>query len=280
MKTNWQDPGSGEILSTYISGLQEAVGKIEDTLKPSITSVTNVTLEEILIYEGDRYRIYQSPGKRNWLADPAPVIKVNGVVRGSGYAIEYGGGGVVFSPPLSEGDMVTADFAYVVGGSEELDEVSQDIAAHKADYANLVDRVNNLNTNDIQARKEILDIKLKLDEQQVIEFLNKTGIGFFDLFEDSENIDIANTTAVVDTAVADVIFNGQQTLKMKPQTFDNFNTLELALYYKGELKTLEMENNVSNSTQIDVMISPGSIAVGEKYYYNGEVYTVIGVQEV
>lgn len=280
MKTNWQDPGSGEILSTYISGLQEAVGKIEDTLKPSITSVTNVTLEEILIYEGDRYRIYQSPGKRNWLADPAPVIKVNGVVRGSGYAIEYGGGGVVFSPPLSEGDMVTADFAYVVGGSEELDEVSQDLAAHKADYANLVDRVNNLNTNDIQARKEILDIKLKLDEQQVIEFLNKTGIGFFDLFEDSENIDIANTTAVVDTAVADVIFNGQQTLKMKPQTFDNFNTLELALYYKGELKTLEMENNVSNSAQIDMMISPGSIAVGEKYYYNGEVYTVIGVQEV
>lgn len=280
MKTNWQDPGSGEILSTYISGLQEAIGKIEDTLKPSITSVTNVTLEEILIYEGDRYRIYQSPGKRNWLADPAPVIKVNGVVRGSGYAIEYGGGGVVFSPPLSEGDMVTADFAYVVGGSEELDEVSQDIAAHKADYANLVDRVNNLNTNDIQARKEILDIKLKLDEQQVIEFLNKTGIGFFDLFEDSDNIDIANTTAVVDTAVADVIFNGQQTLKMKPQTFDNFNTLELALYYKGELKTLEMENNVSNSAQIDMMISPGSIAVGEKYYYNGEVYTVIGVQEV
>jgi hypothetical protein len=314
MKTNWQDPGSGEILSTYISGLQEAIGKIEDTLKPSITSVTNVTLEEILIYEGDSYRIYQSPGKRNWLADPAPVIKVNGVVRGSGYAIEYGGGGVVFSPPLSEGDMVTADFAYVVGGSEELDEVSQaldahkaaaaphsghetpagaqakaeaaagavqaELDAHKADYANLVDRVNNLNTNDIQARKEILDIKLKLDEQQVIEFLNKTGIGFFDLFEDSENIDIANTTAVVDTAVADVIFNGQQTLKMKPQTFDNFNTLELALYYKGELKTLEMENNVSNSAQIDMMISPGSIAVGEKYYYNGEVYTVIGVQEV
>ncbi len=159
-------------------------------------------------------------------------------------------------------------------------DLEDDLASHKADYANLVDRVNNLNTNDIQARKEILDIKLKLDEQQVIEFLNKTGIGFFDLFEDSENIDIANTTAVVDTAVADVIFNGQQTLKMKPQTFDNFNTLELALYYKGELKTLEMENNVSNSAQIDMMISPGSIAVGEKYYYNGEVYTVIGVQEV
>ena len=157
--------------------------------------------------------------------------------------------------------------------------VEDKVMSHLADYANLVDRVNNLNTNDIQARREILDIKLKLDEQQVIEFLNKTGIGFYDLFEDSGNIDMTNTTATVDTTSADVIFNGQKTLKMKPQVFDNFNTLELALYYKGELKTLEMENNVSNSTQIDMMISPGSIAVGEKYYYNGEIYTVIGVQE-
>ena len=158
--------------------------------------------------------------------------------------------------------------------------LAADLAAHKADYANLVDRVNNLNTNDIQARREILDIKLKLDEQQVIEFLNKTGIGFYDLFEDSGNIDMTNTTATVDTTSADVIFNGQKTLKMKPQVFDDFNALELALYYKGEQKTLKVENNVFNSTQIDVMISSGSVTAGEKYYYNGEVYTVIGVQEV
>lgn len=161
-----------------------------------------------------------------------------------------------------------------------IDDLQQDLTSHKNDYVALVDRVNNLNANDIQARREILDIKLKLDEQQVIEFLNKTGIGFYDLFEGTENIDMLNTTATVDTAATDIEFNGQQTLKMKPQIFDNFNTLELALYYKGELKTLEMENNVSNSAQIDMMISPGSIAVGEKYYYNGEVYTVIGVQEV
>jgi len=163
---------------------------------------------------------------------------------------------------------------------EELKSQADALAAHKADYANLVDRVNNLNTNDIQARREILDIKLKLDEQQVIEFLNKTGIGFYDLFEDSGNIDMTNTTATVDTTSADVIFNGQKTLKMKPQVFDDFNALELALYYKGEQKTLKVENNVFNSTQIDVMISSGSVTAGEKYYYNGEVYTVIGVQEV
>lgn len=136
MKTNWQDPGSGEILSTYISGLQEAVGKIEDTLQPSITSVANVTLEEIPIYEGDRYRIYQSPGKRNWVASPAPIIKVNEVVKDSGYTIEYGGGGVVFNPPLSAGDVVTADFSYVAGGSGALNSKETPAGAQaKADTA-------------------------------------------------------------------------------------------------------------------------------------------------
>lgn len=182
-----------------------------------------------------------------------------------------------FGKTIEEGTPVNAENMNNI--EQGIENVNDDLESHKNDYAALVDRVNNLNANDIQSRREILDIKLKLDEQQVIEFLNKTGIGFYDLFESTENIDMLNTTAAVDAAATDIKFYGQQTLKMKPQTFDNFNTLELALYYKG-LKTLEVENNASNNTQIDVMISPGSIAVGEKYYYNGEVYTVIGVQEV
>jgi hypothetical protein len=192
MKTNWQDPGSGEILSTYISGLQEAVGKIEDTLQPSVTNVTNVTLEEIPIYEGDRYRIYQSPGKRNWVASPAPVIKVNEVVKDSGYTIEYGGGGVVFSPPLSAGDVVTADFSYVAGGSSELDgketpagaqsrvdalagagntktvkALDDEVTAHKADYATF--------KNNIEAIRYV-DEKLELKiNGEWVEFKGKDG---------------------------------------------------------------------------------------------------------
>lgn len=148
-----------------------------------------------------------------------------------------------------------------------------------ADYSNLVDRVNNLKANDLQARREILDIKLKLDEVDVMDFLNKTGIGFYDLFEDSKNVDIANTTAAIDTTNADVKFTSQEILKMKQQTFDNFNFIELALYDKSR-EFLEVENTVTNSAEMQLMLSPNDMIIGEKFYYNGEVYTVTRVEEI
>ena len=71
-KTNWQDPGSSEVRSTHISGLQEAVGKIEDVLDLKLQAETAVPLTEVYISELDRYRIYQAPaGKRNWASSPA-----------------------------------------------------------------------------------------------------------------------------------------------------------------------------------------------------------------
>jgi len=60
-KTNWQDPGSSEIISPHISGLQEAVGKIEDVLGFQTVAETNVPLTEVYISDTDRYRIYQAP---------------------------------------------------------------------------------------------------------------------------------------------------------------------------------------------------------------------------
>jgi parallel beta-helix repeat protein len=113
-KTNWQDPGSSEVRSTHISGLQEAVGKIEDILNMQLQAETNVELSEVYISEQNRYRIFQAPeGKRNWASDPAPVIKKNGVPIASGFVIDYGGGAVIFSTPLSGTDTVTADFSRV-----------------------------------------------------------------------------------------------------------------------------------------------------------------------
>lgn len=154
------------------------------------------------------------------------------------------------------------------------------IDTHLADYAQLNDRVNNLRTNDIQARQELLDIKIKLDELQVVDFINKTGIGYFDLFTDTTGVDLTNTTATVSTTNADVVFSGHQTLKMKPQIFDAYTSIELALYDVGERETISPESNVSNNTQLQVMLSPGSLQAGEKLYHNGEVYTVTAVQEV
>lgn len=113
-KTNWQDPGSSEVRSTHISGLQEAVGKIEDVLDMQLQAETNVELSEVYISEQNRYRIFQAPeGKRNWASSPAPVIKKNGAVISSGFTIDYGGGAVIFSTPLSGTDTVTADFSRV-----------------------------------------------------------------------------------------------------------------------------------------------------------------------
>ncbi len=166
---------------------------------------------------------------------------------------------------------------------QEVGEVAQELAAHKAEnvqqFENLENALSNIRTNDVQARREIMDIKLKLDEMKVVDYLNKTGIGFYDLFENIEYIDISNTTATVDTASADVIFTGQESLKMLPQKFDeNFNNIELAIY-DIERENFEVDNSVSNSTQIQITIQPGRISIGDKYFYNGEVYEVTGVSE-
>jgi len=96
VKTNWQDPLSGEIISPDIAGLQEAVGKIEDALDMKVVNATGVSLEEIYISENDHYRIYQAPGNVIGYLSPAPVIKVNGTPISSGFTVNYGGGAVVF----------------------------------------------------------------------------------------------------------------------------------------------------------------------------------------
>jgi|GEM_PF-3340241 len=125
-------------------------------------------------------------------------------------------------------------------------------------------------------RREILDIKLKLDELNVSEFLNKTGIGFFDLFEDNSYIDTANTTATV--ASGDATFAGSKVLQMKQQTYEGFTEVELAIY-DMERTLFTVDVAVNNSSTINMNITPGSRAVGEKFWYNGEIYTITGVTE-
>ncbi|WP_416175983.1 hypothetical protein [Clostridium sp.] len=181
----------------------------------------------------------------------------------------------------------TDDKSSLVNAINEVDakgvDLADDLAAHKAEnvqqFDEIYSRLNGLKSNDIQARREILDIKLKLDEMKVVDYLNKTGIGFYDLFENTEYIDITNTTATVDTTSADVVFTGQESLKMLPQKFDeSINNIELAIY-DIDRESYQVDNSVSNSTQIQITIQPGKINVGDKYYYNGEVYEVTGVSE-
>lgn len=120
-KTNWQDPKSGEIISPHISGLQEAVGKLEESVGIESKFEENTPMSEVFISNDDRCRIYQAPeGKRNWLPSPAPIIKKNGVVITDDFSIDYGGGAVVFTTPLSPSDILTVDASFTLP-SDRLD---------------------------------------------------------------------------------------------------------------------------------------------------------------
>lgn len=148
------------------------------------------------------------------------------------------------------------------------------INTHTTDISSLNAQLASLKTNDAAVRREVLGIKLKLDEMNVVEFLNKTGIGFFDLFEDTSNINTGSTTATVSTT--DVVFTGTQLLQMLSQNYDNFTTLELAIYDLLR-ETFTVTPAISNSPTISMNIKPGSRTIGEKFYYGGEVYTITNV---
>lgn len=151
--------------------------------------------------------------------------------------------------------------------------IATSTGGNSTDIAAINAQLSDMNINDIESRQEILDIKLKLDELNVVEFINKTGIGFFDLFEDSTNVDLANTTATVGT---DVAFVGAKALQMKSQTFDNFTDIELALYDKNR-ELFDVSVAVNNSATISMNITPGSRTIGEKFFFNGAVYTITNV---
>lgn len=162
----------------------------------------------------------------------------------------------------------------------DLEGLSGDLESHILDYEHLKDSLDNVKANDIQARREIMDIKMRLDEKSILDFLNKTGIGFFDFFDTTEWVDTSNTTADVDTSKQEVRFNGDKVLSMLEQKFDGeFSNVELAIYDKDR-EYFEVDNNVEDDTEIEMMLSPGSREAGERFYYDGEVYTITSVEEL
>ena len=154
-------------------------------------------------------------------------------------------------------------------------QLASQMADNIQQFADLNDLINNLSTNDVEARREILDIKLKLDENDVMSFLSKTGIGFYDLFKNTENIDTTNST--VNIVNTDAVFTGEQLLKFLEQQFDSFKTVELAVY-DSERQSINVDMAVNNSNTIEATVFSDSITVGDKFYLNGEIYIVNNVQ--
>jgi hypothetical protein len=122
MKTNYQDPGTSEIRSTQIAGMQESLGKIEDILDMQLEAEEGIELTELYISVEDRYRIYKAPaGKRNWAASPAPVVYKNDVEITEGFTIDYAGGAIIASPSAIETDVFTADASYTKTAGNKLE---------------------------------------------------------------------------------------------------------------------------------------------------------------
>ncbi|MHB9921676.1 DUF2479 domain-containing protein [Clostridium botulinum] len=85
--------------------------------------------------------------------------------------------------------------------------------------------VKNLSINDQHAREEIMDIKLKLKEKLAVDFINKSGIGFFDTFETDEYIE--STTATYNKENTTVDFGSPESEQLVYQAVDNLNEIEL-----------------------------------------------------
>ncbi len=113
--TPFDDLGTEEILSTRISGIQDAVKNIEQSLNMDTEAVANESLTLLADTMG-RYRIAEAIGKRNWLNSPAPVIEQ--YIEGSwtqistGFDIDYAGGAVIFADD-KVGEQFRASFTRV-----------------------------------------------------------------------------------------------------------------------------------------------------------------------
>lgn len=117
-KTNWQDPKSFEMRSTHIAGLQEAVGKIEESIGMDSVFEEDIPLEEVFISNEDRYRIFQAPeGRRNWLPSPTPAVRKNGVIITSGFELDYGGGAIILNANDTVANAYTVDATHTVNVS-------------------------------------------------------------------------------------------------------------------------------------------------------------------
>ena len=106
---------SREIYGADISGLQDAMNKIETVLDMSTATTINHTLLAVSDQpESALHRRVYEGTIRNWLESPAPVIYRGGVVVPVGeYTLYAAQGAVVFSQQQATDATITADFTHI-----------------------------------------------------------------------------------------------------------------------------------------------------------------------
>ncbi|EPS55309.1 TPA: BppU family phage baseplate upper protein [Clostridium botulinum] len=125
---------------------------------------------------------------------------------------------------LGSGNMHTDDYDKNQNGIVDKAESITDgfITYNVTDINNIV---KNLSINDQNAREEIMDIKLKLKEKLAVDFINKSGIGFFDTFETDDYIE--STTATWNKSETTIEFGSPESEQLVYQAVENSDTIEL-----------------------------------------------------
>lgn len=130
-KTPFRNLGSEEILSAHLNGIQSAVNHLEEILDLKTASKSDVPLTPYvdMVEKAARYRIYEAPD-HNWLYDPAPVIKRNGlIVDPSEYQLQAEYGAIVFYVQQNETDEITADYTHIIPQSITMDQIEARLLA-------------------------------------------------------------------------------------------------------------------------------------------------------
>lgn len=149
----------------------------------------------------------------------------------------------------------------------DLSEIEQDVTANTSAINAINSSLSSLGANDLAARNEIMNLELKLKEQSAINFLNKTGIGFYDTFADNSCIDAVNTTATYNSTNKAVDFTESKTLKMVDETFDNFSNLDIALY-PSKINKATVSGAVNNSNTVVLSATDKVLTNGDKLFMN------------
>lgn len=129
------DPLTSEARSPLIAGLTEACNKLSSVLDLKIEQAYDMPLSNIYITDNNKYSLYQAPlGNKLWLESPAPIIRKNGIVitpETDEFTIDYFGGSIKFdnNKQLEETDIITADFTYIIDGSNTLSDIIDEIEA-------------------------------------------------------------------------------------------------------------------------------------------------------
>ncbi|MDP3059042.1 MAG: hypothetical protein Q8N36_06255 [bacterium] len=125
---------SREVYGADISGLQDAVNKMESILDMQTSTATDHVLQAVADQaEPALHRRLYEGTIRNWLESPAPVIKRNAVVVAAAEYVLYAAQGmVVFNAQQATDAVITANFAYVIADSLLLGHAGAGGGAHAA----------------------------------------------------------------------------------------------------------------------------------------------------